>query len=223
MALNVTTSHVQRIWLVRHGQTVWNEQQRFCSTTDIPLSPLGRRQARHVATQLQRRPITAMYSSDMARAIETAEIIARSIQRNESRETARVFLPLIITSPAWREIAFGTWEGLTYSEIAARFPEQLSFFTDPEFSAPPEGESLHDVLQRVYAALMPIIQQSFRGEIVIVSHGGVLRGLLCSLLGMPLHNQWRLRVDTGSLSAIDVSLDENGGILASLAGLNVQL
>ncbi len=232
------TPHTQRIWLVRHGQTAWNEQQRFCSITDIPLSALGRRQARHLASKLQTRLITAIYSSDMARAKETAEIIVHKINRNEGRETARVSpthhtpqhvgetlalsLPPIITFPAWREIAFGAWEGLTYSEIAATFPDQLGFFTDPEHIAPPEGESLHNALQRVYPALISIVQQSQSGEIVIVSHGGVLRGLLCSLLGMPLRNQWQLRVDTGSLSAIDVSLDENGELLASLVGLNMQ-
>jgi alpha-ribazole phosphatase len=210
MTINTTTPYIQRIWLVRHGQIAWNEQQRFCSTTNIPLSTIGRRQARHLASKLEARPITAIYSSDMARAKETAEIIARERQIE------------IVSSPAWREIAFGAWEGLTYSEIAATFPEQLGFFTDPEHIAPPEGETLHDVLQRIHPALTSIVRQSQSGEVVIVSHGGVLRGLLCSLLNMPLRNQWRLRIDTGSLSAIDVSLDEQGELLASLAGLNMQ-
>lgn len=203
-------SHVQRIWLVRHGQTTWNEQQRFCGTTDIPLSTIGSGQAHHLASQLRAKRITAIYSSDLARAEETAEIIARERQIE------------IVTSPAWREIAFGAWEGLTYKEIATTFPDQLGFFTDPEHVAPPKGETLHDVLQRIYPALTSIVQQSQSGEIVVVSHGGVLRALLCSLLGMPLRNQWQLRIDTGSLSTIDVSLDENGGMFASLVGLNVQ-
>jgi len=202
-------SRIQRIWLVRHGQTPWNEQQRFCGATDIPLSTIGRRQARRLASQLQSKSITTIYSSDLTRAKETATIIARE-RRIE-----------IITSPAWREIAFGAWEGLSYDEIATAFPEQLGFFTDPERSAPPEGETLDAVLRRVYPALISIVRQGHSGEIVVVSHGGVLRALLCSLLEMPLRNQWQLHIDTGSLSAIDVSLDENGGILASLVGLNV--
>ncbi len=201
--------HMQRIWLIRHGQTAWNEQQRFCGATDIPLSTLGRRQARRLASQLQSKPITAIYSSDLIRAKETAEIIARKRQIE------------IITSPAWREVAFGAWEGLSYNEIAATFPDRLGFFSDPEHIAPPEGETLADVFQRVYPVLYSIVQQNHSGEIVVVSHGGVLRALLCSLLGMPLRNQWQLRIDTGSLSAIDVSLDENGGMLASLVGLNM--
>ncbi len=205
----VQSPHIQRIWLVRHGQTTWNEQQRFCGATNIPLSTIGRRQARRLASQLQSKPITAIYSSDLARAIETAEIIRHKRQIDVS------------ASPVWREIAFGAWEGLSYSEIATAFPEQLGFFTDPEHSAPPEGETLGDVLQRVYPALISIVQQSQSGEIVVVSHGGVLRALLCSLLEMPLRNQWQLRIDTGSLSAIDASLDENGRLLVSLVGLNM--
>ncbi len=232
---------VQRIWLVRHGQTAWNEQGRFCGHTDIPLSTLGRRQARKLALYLQHRPITTIYSSDLSRARETAEILAKKITSRKGRETARVSPthretvdvgetlavsllstpPSVIVSPTWREIHFGAWEGLTYDEIATLFHEQLGFFTNPEHIAPPRGETLIEVLQRVMPALREIVQREHDGEIVLVSHGGILRGLLCSLLGMPLRNQWQLRVDTGSLSAIDVSLDEHGALLASLIGLNI--
>ena len=207
---------VQRIWLVRHGQTAWNEQGRFCGHTDIPLSMLGRRQALTLASYLQHMPITAIYSSDLSRARETAEIIAA---RNVEETLAVSLQP----SPLWREINFGAWEGLTYNEIATSFVDQLSFFTDPEHYAPPQGETLAEVLQRVIPALQAIMQHDHKGEIVLVSHGGVLRGLLCVLLGMPLSSQWQLRIDTGSLSAIDVSLDEHGALLASLAGLNVTM
>ena len=234
---------VKRIWLVRHGQTTWNEQGRFCGHTDIPLSTLGRKQARKLASHLQHRPIDAIYSSDLSRARETAEIIAQKLagkSMNVRRETARVsptrratenvgetlavsLPPPVILSPAWREINFGIWEGLTYEDIAASFGEQPRFFTDPEHVAPPQGETLKEVVQRAISALREIVRYEQQGEIVLVSHGGLLRGLLCSLLGMPFSNQWRLRLDTGSLSAIDVSLDEHGELLASLVGLNVIL
>ncbi len=200
---------VQRIWLVRHGQTLSNEQGRFCGHTDIPLSPLGRRQAHKLASQLQHRPISAVYSSDLSRAKDTAQIIANKHQLD------------IIISSAWREINFGAWEGLTYDEIATAFHDQLGFFTDPEHYAPPHGETLTEVVRRVIPALTTLVQHTHKSEIVLVSHGGVLRVLLCSLLGMPFSNQWQLRIDTGSLSAIDVSLDKMGNLLATLAGLNM--
>ena len=225
---------VQRIWLVRHGQTAWNEQGRFCGHTDIPLSALGCEQATKLAIHLQHISIATIYSSDLSRARETAEIIASRKDRETTRvsstqremgnvgKTLAVSLPPPITlSPTWREIDFGAWEGLTYDEIATSFPNHLGFFTNPEFIAPPQGESLTEVLQRVIPALHDIVQQRHEGAVVIVSHGGVLRGLLCSLLGMPLRNQWQLRINTGSLSAIDVSLDEHGKLMASLVGLNI--
>ena len=199
---------IQRIWLVRHGQTTWNEQGRFCGHTDIPLSTLGRRQARKLASQLQHMPITAIYSSDLSRSKETGDIIAKKLSID------------IILSPIWREVNFGTWEGLTYNEIASSFHDRLEFFTDPEHVAPPQGETLIEVLQRVIPALHEMVQREHHGEIVLVSHGGVLRCLLCSLLGMPLRNQWQLHIATGSLSAIDVSLDDHGELLASLIRLN---
>ncbi|GAC1465219.1 MAG: alpha-ribazole phosphatase [Ktedonobacteraceae bacterium] len=204
-------------------------QGRFCGHTDIPLSMLGRREAHKLASQLQHRPIAAIYSSDLSRAGETAEIIAQKLaykKDNETtnvlRETARVSLPIhIILSSTWREINFGVWEGLTYDEIVTSFNEQLGFFTNPERIAPPQGETLAEVVQRVIPALYEIMQRVHGGEIVLVSHGGTLRGLLCSLLGMPLRNQWQLHIDTGSLSAIDVSLNEHGELLTSLVGFNV--
>ncbi len=204
---------------------MWNEQGRFCGHTDIPLSTLGRKQARKLALYLQYRPITVVYSSDLSRARETAEIIVKKLTFSESRETLAASLlsspPSVIVSPAWREIHFGAWEGLTYDEIATSFHEQRGFFTNPEYFAPPQGETITEVLQRVMPALHDIMKREQNGEVVLVSHGGTLRGLLCSLLGMPLHNQWQLRVDTGSLSAIDVSLGEHGELLASLVGLNI--
>ena len=129
-------------------------------------------------------------------------------------------------SAAWREIDFGAWEGLTYAEIAERFKDQLGFFTDPEQYPPPGGESLAHMLQRVMDELAAIARRddrSIQGDVVIVSHGGPLRALLCSILKMPLERQWQLRIDHGSLSAIDLlPIYEPWAPRAVLALLNVQ-
>jgi alpha-ribazole phosphatase len=207
-------SAVRRIWLVRHGLTAWNAQKRYCGHSDIPLAPAGRGQARWLASQLRGVPLRAIYSSDLARARATAEFIARG--RPAPVEVA--------VSGAWREIAFGAWEGLTYAEIAGAFAQRLDFFTDPEHFAPPGGESLSDLLRRVQPALTGILQDSFSGagDIAIVSHGGTLRGLLCVLLGLPLRQQWQLRLDPGSLSAVDAVFVTGGPPVATLALLNWQ-
>ena len=204
----------KRFWLVRHGLTKWNAQKRFMGQSDIPLSARGRAQAQWLARQLRDREIAAIYTSDLARARETAQIIAA--QRIPE-------LPVHV-SQAWRELNFGEWEGLTYARIAAQYEDQLGFFSDPARNAPPGGESPAHLLQRVRAELLFIAQNrnwTTHGDIVIVSHSGALRMLLCDLLGIPLERQWQLRIDAGSLSALDVSLGRDAEtVLVTLVLLN---
>ena len=99
----------RRLWLVRHGATLWNSEQRFCGHSDVPLSEEGLAQAHWLARYLQGQHISTLYTSDLLRARQTAEMIATpSIQ--------------IEVSSAWREIAFGAWEGLTYETLRSNFP-----------------------------------------------------------------------------------------------------
>jgi alpha-ribazole phosphatase len=212
----ITAQSTRRLWLVRHGLTEWNTQQRFCGHSDIPLSAQGRTQALWLAQQLEGETISAICTSDLVRARETAEIIAHQ----------RTPVLQIEVSAAWREIAFGDWEGLTYEEIVERFKGQTGFFVDPEHYSPPNGESLMDLQQRVKTGLAAIVHghdSSTEGDVVIVSHGGPLRILLCGILGMSLQRHWQLRIDPGSLSAIDLlPAHELSAPNAILSLLNVQ-
>jgi broad specificity phosphatase PhoE len=193
-------SPIRRIWLVRHGTTLWNSEQCFCGHSDIPLSPLGIDQAHWLADYLHLAPIGVIYTSDLLRARQTAEIIARSHSQPVQ----------IQPSTAWRELDFGAWEGLPYAQIAERFPQQLAFFTDPLHTSPPDGENFTILVQRVWNAFLAMIcerdsanQPSQHSDIVLVSHGGPLRALLCCILKMPLERQWQLRLNPGSLSALE--------------------
>lgn len=212
--LNEIESPVRRLWLVRHGTTTWNLEQRFCGHHDIPLSERGRSQARWLARCLRLENIGAIYTSDLQRARETAQLIA---------ERQPIAVPLHI-SPAWREMSFGDWEGLTYQQIAAAYSDELNFFTDPIHSTPPNGEPFLHLLQRVNSAFISLARSSATsGNVILVSHGGPLRTLLCSLLGMPFERQWQLRLDHGSLSAIDfVPAVDDVTTTVTLALLNVQ-
>ncbi len=144
----------------------------------------------------------------------------------QERERRRTQPVQVKVSAAWREINFGDWEGLTYAEITAQYTGQLGFLTDPEHYSPPRGESLAHMLQRVRAGLATIVcsdDVSLEGDVVIVSHGGPLRALLCSVLEIPLERQWLLRLDHGSLSAIDLlPVHEPPVPRAILALLNAQ-
>ena len=187
----------RRLWLVRHGLTDWNVQQRFCGRSDIPLSARGQEQSLWIAKQLLKESVSVIYTSDLIRASETAEIIA----------SQRASAVQIKASPEWREMDFGEWEGLTYAQIEEQFKDQLGFFTDPEHHSPPNGESLTHLQQRVMDAFLVIVRSDEilpPGDVVIVSHGGPLRILLCSILGIPLQRQWQIKLDFGSLSAIDL-------------------
>lgn len=187
---------VRRLWLVRHGETTWNREKRFCGHSDIALTPLGDIQAQWVSEQLVKRSIVGLYASDLQRAQQTAERIVR-----------KRAAPLIIqSSSAWRELSFGVWEGLTYNQIVNGFPDRLDFFSAPTQVSPPAGETLIALIERVQGAFMQLIQDSVtlpEGDLVLVSHQGVLRVLTCWLLGMPLEHYWQLRFDHGSLSALD--------------------
>jgi broad specificity phosphatase PhoE len=187
---------VQRLWLVRHGMTAWNSEKRLCGDQDIPLSAEGQMQANWVAQQLRAIPLSAIYTSDLLRAKQTAECIAHQYPSPIS----------ILSSLAWREMSFGDWEGLTYVQIAEQFPQYLSFFTHPMHCTPPHGEPFSSLIKRVSDAFGYIAQSvtsNITGDIVLVSHGGPLRVLLCWLLSLPFEQQWRLSMDHGSLSAID--------------------
>ena len=117
--------NVRRFWLVRHGLTTWNRQQRFYGHSNVPLSPQGQAQACWLAQQLCKEIISTIYTSDLLRAQETAEIIA----------TQRLQAVPVKISSAWREIDFGAWEGLTYSEIAVWVTNRIGRLTGDSYGA----------------------------------------------------------------------------------------
>lgn len=196
-----TPAGSRRLWLVRHGLTAWNASGRFCGHADPSLISAGRAQARWLGRVLRQQSIAAIYTSDLARAQETAALIA----------VAQPYTVPVLASAVWRELAFGMWEGLTYAQIASSYPDQLVFFSEPERQRPPEGETLDEVWSRVQTGLAEMRARcagQAGGDIVLVSHGGTLRLLLCHLLALPVTEQWQLHMEPGSLSAIDLPLDE---------------
>lgn len=166
---------MMRFCLVRHGQTDWNLQGRYQGQSDVPLNENGRLQARALARQLQGQYFTAVYTSDLRRARETAEIIA---------ETAG--LPVIL-DPRLREIDQGEWEGQLVEAIKARYTDLWQQRTeDPASVRPPGGETVVEVARRVYAALDDITCQHPDGPVLVVSHGLALATVICKLRSIPV-------------------------------------
>ena len=177
------------IILARHGETDWNLERRVQGHTDRPLNETGRGQAVKLARELAGEPLDAVYASDLQRARETARIVA------EPRGLTVTLLP------ALREKHFGTWEGLTDTEVLERFPSARR-------GSWGDGETSDDVAGRVLAALHAIAREQPGGRVLVVTHGGPLRAVLrhCTVEhDGPIHNchVLRLAVENGSIRAVD--------------------
>jgi len=192
-----------RLILVRHGQTAWNAEKRYQGQTDVKLGDIGQQEAAALGGRLATERIDAALSSDLSRTLQTAEAILAHHACALHKE------------PRLREICMGAWEGLTYEEIRAQDPERLGRWrNDPLEVAPPGGETLAELAQRVEVLLAELVLRSADETLLLVSHGGTLSVLLCLVLGMPLQNRWRLRLDPASVS--EVCLYPEGGIVTYL-------
>ena len=152
------------IFLARHGETDWNAQDRWQGHADTPLNARGREQARELAARLADVPFGAVYSSDLRRAQETAEIVV------DGRDLA------IQIEPDLREIDVGSWQGLTNAEIRERYPGEERA----------DGETIDAFRDRVLAAIASIGRRHDGVDVLVVAHGGCARTIQRHLLGEPL-------------------------------------
>ncbi len=205
-------------WLiVRHAETQWNLEGRVQGHTDVPLSEKGLRQVEDLRSRLSEWKIDAAYASDLKRTMETARIAL------DGRDLS------VRPVPELREFAYGRWEGLNYGQVAERDPVLYARMLERrEDFAPPEGESLMDLMARVGGFVswlrdgvgptgsevrasrkVPRAAESGRDEedgdrtLLIVGHGGSLRVLLTCVLELPAAASWRFMLATSSLSVVD--------------------
>src|SRR4051794_25554723 len=155
------------VFLARHGETDWNRDGRWQGKTDIPLSDAGRAQARALGATLAGRGIVEIHASDLQRASETAEIVAR---------IAGIAAPLKLDARL-RERGFGCFEGFTREECADRHPEAWPRSLADRRATPPGGEPQSEVAARVVAALTEIARapRATGDATLVVSHGGTIR------------------------------------------------
>lgn len=180
-----------KIHIIRHGVTFWNKAMRYQGHTDIHLTDEGIEQAQKMAQSFDNIKLSAIYCSDLARARTTAERLAK-------RQGLEV-----IPQPAFREIFFGQWEGLTYEQIQAKWPEEIEiFFQSPGKIILPEGEGFKDVAKRAIPVYKQLLAKHEDQEIAIVAHGGTNRVLLCDVLGLSLDNCWRIKQDNTAVNTV---------------------
>ena len=184
---------MSRILLVRHGETKLNSTHRFQGQIDVELGEDGLRQIEKIRDRLATHSIAAVYSSDLQRALVTAETIA---SRHELE---------VITCPELREINFGECEGLTFEEICQLYPEMSELWSDWNSQMRfPGGESVDELSTRVSKCLNRLEKHTPEQTILIVSHSTPLRLILCSLMEIELEHWRQLRLDTASLSILDI-------------------
>jgi probable phosphoglycerate mutase len=192
----VTTTIV----LVRHGETDWNRERRYQGHADTPLNEAGRAQARELAEILRPEGVSAVYSSPLRRASETARIIADRLGLE-----ARELEPL-------REIDVGDWQGLTVDEVRTRFPERADVAWH---SGWPNGETHDELAARVVPALLELGRRHAGDRVLGVTHAGPIRAALSAATGLshaesrarsgPLANcaVFRFAIRDGDLERVD--------------------
>ena len=171
-----------KVVFVRHGQTEWNVSGRYQGQSDVALSAAGIEQAEKLAANFPVEHIDAIYASDLIRARVTAETVAKRFGLGVNLE------------PAFRELSFGDWEGLTYEQIVASWPDAMvSFLARPDILDIPHGESFPEVQQRAMSRLQELSQKHEGQTIMVAAHGAVLRTMLTAALHMPLQYLWSIR------------------------------
>jgi phosphoserine phosphatase len=182
-----------QIIFVRHGQTDWNAEDRMQGQLDAKLSQLGLRQAAIVSNALAGLRIDAIYSSDLSRAMVTAHAIAEP------------YGIMIETSELLREVNLGAWQGLTLQEIQERFPsEYAAYRSDAVANRPPGAERIESVIARVSAFLEKVTVDCAQETIVVVAHGGTIRGALCWALDSGPLLYRRIKLANAGITSIEV-------------------
>lgn len=186
-----------RIYLVRHGETVWNVEKRLQGWKDSPLTDNGLRSAKRLAKRLQGIRLDRVFSSDQKRALITAEIIAKDRG-----------IPIEVLS-SLRELNFGSWEGMTISEIETLYPLEYSTYkTDPDRYTSVGGENIEQLFDRASKAL-ETIGSCGEENVLVVTHGVTIRALMTIISGQGMDGFTKIPVFLGT-SLTELELTDKG-------------
>lgn len=179
-----------RLILIRHGETDWSCQKRYCGLGDIPLNKKGRKQAEEVSRKLKKEKINKVYSSDMKRTVQFARIVFKEMH--------------IEKLPELREINFGIFEGLSYKDVLNRYPAVYKkWIENPLEFTIPEGEGLNDMAERTRRALAKILSHNRNKTAVTFTHAGPIKVMLCDILKRDISEAWQIEQDLGAVNIIE--------------------
>jgi len=181
-----------RLILARHGETMWNRENRILGHTEIELTEKGRKQAERLALALKGEKVTAIYSSPLRRARQTAEEIARYHQQE------------VVPDDGLKELDAGELDGLTFNEAMERYGEFLEeWLKDTPSLRMPGGESVAELDERTWATVERIVKDHPDGAAILVSHSFVIMCIISRALGMSISNFRRLRLGVASISILN--------------------
>ena len=185
--------------LVRHGETVWNQESRWQGQADVPLSETGRAQAWRLAQRLRAegRPLRAIYASDLSRAFHTAEILGEVLGLTPVSETA------------WREMDIGVWSGLTTAEVITRYSAEWERLRAGEDLPRGGGETFAQFQGRLLRSVEQIREKHADEQVMIVTHGGAVRAFLLHCRGLDV-SQFRHIDKIGNTGLSEIAIPASG-------------
>lgn len=181
-----------KLILIRHGETSWTRQKRYCGFADIGLNKLGMEQAQQLSRRLKGEKITRVYASDLKRTYTSAEIACPG--------------KTVTKIAGLREMDFGIFERLTYADIMNKHRDLYQrWLSDPVATTIPEGESMELFAGRVRKALNVVLKKNRGRTILVCSHSGPMRVMICDALRMSLERIWEVKLDPASITIITYS------------------
>lgn len=183
---------MSKVHLIRHGEVEFNRKNAYVGRTDLALNDHGRHQAELLAEYLGDKQISAVFSSDLKRAYETAEIIAGQIGLG------------VQTVPELRELNYGDWEGVPEADVPTLYADIFSEWRkNPVEIRIPGGETVGELRDRAYPAFCRIAEQVSGGNLAIVAHKTTNRALLCCLLGVDPNNYRQIGQGNSAMNVIE--------------------
>ena len=183
---------MKTLYIVRHGETDWNKMGKYQGITDVPLNENGLNQAKACGEALKDITFDRILSSDLSRALVTAETI-----RGDCTTPITVDKRL-------RELNFGDWEAMLFSDIEARWPGLIDeMYLRPHLVKVPNGESFKDLQDRAWAGLEEFLNKNDEEETLLIAcHGGTIRTLLCKLLDISISHCWNFSQGNTAINRI---------------------
>jgi broad specificity phosphatase PhoE len=182
---------LRRILLIRHGQTDWAKQKRYCGKTDVVLNEEGILQAKRLSGLAESATVEKVYTSDLKRTIGFAQVAFKK-------------KPLCIM-PQLREMDFGLFEGRTYEQLTAEYGEKYARWVDNPLQPIPEAEDFQFFVERVRKGWTQILSENTLKTIAVVTHAGPLSLIVADIRGDKKEKMWGIKVDVGSISRLELA------------------